>query len=197
MPTSLRQHVWPDTSVQQALNLLPNILALLQLSVLLEPLVSAIALHARPETSVRWGRVSQDLAHLGLLATICNSIGTAIFVRLAKYLMELHASLALLTTTARLVSYIHSSAQQATREPVQVAPIDSKIVKFALKESFAHATDMVTAQTILKILDRGTIRHLVLNSNISSLALLAFMITVALQITGRHAQGVKLERRVL
>ena len=83
--TSLRHHVWQDTSAQQALNMRPNILALLQLSVLLEPLKFPIALHAQLETSVRWGQASQDLAHLGPLATTCSLIGTAIFARLVKY----------------------------------------------------------------------------------------------------------------
>ena len=195
VPTSLRQHVWLDTSAQQALNMRPNILALLQLSVLLEPLKFPIAEHAQPETSVRWGQASQDLAHLGPLATTCSLIGTAIFARLVKYSTEQAARIALLITIAHLVSYIHSSAQQATRELSQTAaPTDSKTVNCALKASFAPATDTETAETTLKIQDRDTMRPLALNSSISSLALLASTIMVALQITGRPARGVKLAR---
>ena len=194
VPTSLRHHVWPDTSAQQALNMRPNILALPQLSVLLEPLIFPIAETAHSETSVRWDQASQDLAHLGPLATTCSLIGTAIFARLVKYSTEQAASLALLTTIAHLASYIHSSAQQVTRERVQAAPTDSKTVNCALKESFALATDTLIVQTTLKKLDQDTMRPLALNSSISSLALLASTITAALQITGHPARGVKLAR---
>jgi hypothetical protein len=173
----------------------PNILALLQKSVLLEPLILSIAEIAHSETSVRWDQASQDLAHLGPLATTCSLIGTAIFVILVKYSTEQAARIALLITIAHLVSYIHSSAQQATREQSQTAaPTDSKTVNCALKASFAPATDTQTAETTLKILARDTMRPLALNSSINLLALLASTIMVALQITGRPAQGVKLAR---
>jgi hypothetical protein len=67
-------------------------------------------------------------------------------------------------------------------------------VNCALKASFAPATDTVTAETTLMMLDRDTMQPLALNSSISSLALLDSTITVALQITGRAARGVKLAR---